>query len=153
MSANGNSQPQHGVRVEVRGLRKSYDGHLVLKGIDFAVEREEIFVIMGPSGSGKTVLLKHIIGLESPDRGEILIEGQSIQTPGVMDQYRLAMVLQSGALLNSLTVGENVGLYLSEHRLKPPAEIGRMVSEQLELIDLKGSEEPSTSELSRGMKK
>src|SRR3989442_11584719 len=101
MSANGNSQPQHGVRVEVRGLRKSYDGQLVLKGLDFTVEREEIFVIMGPSGSGKSVLLKHIIGLEAPDAGEILIEGEPIKTSGVMDKYRLAMVFQSGALLNS----------------------------------------------------
>src|SRR5262245_21808472 len=114
---SGDSQPYHGVRVEVRGLRKSYGGQLVLKGIDFVVEREEIFVIMGPSGSGKSVLLKHIIGLEKPDAGEILLEGESIQKPEVMEKYRLAMVFQSGALLNSLTVGENVGLYLSEHRL------------------------------------
>src|SRR5947207_6081861 len=134
MSANGNSQPQHGVRVEVRGLRKSYDGHLVLKGIDFNVEPEEIFVIMGPSGSGKSVSLKHIIGLESPDAGQILIEGEPINAEGVMDKYRLAMVFQSGALLNSLTVGENVGLYLSEHRLKPPEEIERIVTEKLDFL-------------------
>src|SRR5213594_702355 len=140
MSANGNSQPQHGVRVEVRGLRKSYDGHLVLKGIDFTVERSEIFVIMGPSGSGKSVMLKHIIGLEKPDAGEILIEGESIHAPGVMDKYRLAMVFQSGALLNSLTVGENVGLYLAEHRLKPPEEIARVVIEKLEVVGLKETE-------------
>src|SRR5881409_1376287 len=153
MSANGNSQPQHGVRVEVRGLRKSYDGHLVLKGIDFAVEREEIFVIMGPSGSGKSVLLKHIIGLETPDDGEILIEGESIQSPGVMDKYRMAMVFQSGALFNSLTVGENVGLYLSEHQLKTPAEIDRIVKEKLEIVGLKGQEDRNPSDLSGGMKK
>src|SRR5216110_897004 len=137
MSANGNSQPQQSVRVEVRGLRKSYDGHLVLKGIDFAVEHEEIFVIMGPSGSGKSVLLKHIIGLEKPDAGEILLEGESIQSQDVMDKYRLAMVFQSGALLNSLTVGENVGLYLAEHRLKKPAEIDRIANEKLEFLGLK----------------
>src|SRR5438552_10572228 len=107
---NGDSEPLHGVRVEVRGLRKSYAGQLVLKGIDFTVEREEIFVIMGPSGSGKSVLLKHIIGLETPDAGDIMIEGESIRDPAVMDKHRLAMVFQSGALLNSLTVGENVGL-------------------------------------------
>src|SRR5881409_1862509 len=153
MSANGNSQPQHGVRVEVRGLRKSYAGQLVLKGIDFVVEREEIFVIMGPSGSGKSVLLKHVIGLERPDAGEILLEGESIQTEGVMDKYRLAMVFQSGALLNSLTVGENVGLYLSEHRLKPPEEISRVVAAKLEVVGLKGVEDKSVSELSGGMKK
>src|SRR5438270_8644692 len=118
MSAN--SQPLRGIRVEVRGLKKSYDGQIVLKGIDFAVERGEIFVIMGPSGSGKSVLLKHIIGLEKPDAGEILIESESIYAAGVKDKYRLAMVFKSGALLKSLTVGENVGLYLAEHRLKKP---------------------------------
>ena len=151
MSAN--SQPQSSVRVEVRGLRKSYDGQLVLKGIDFTVEREEIFVIMGPSGSGKSVLLKHIIGLETPDAGEILIEGESISAPGVMDKYRLAMVFQSGALLNSLTVGENVGLYLREHRLKKPEEIDRIATEKLDFLGLKGVKDRSPSELSGGMKK
>ena len=84
--------------------------------VSFTVERGEIFVLMGPSGSGKSVLLKHIIGLEEADAGELLIEGQSIHTEGLRDRYRMAMVFQSGALLNSLTVGENVGLYLREHR-------------------------------------
>jgi phospholipid/cholesterol/gamma-HCH transport system ATP-binding protein len=130
-------QPQHSVSVEVRRLRKSYSGVPVLKGLDFKVERGEIFVIMGPSGSGKSVLLKHIIGLEAPDEGEILIEGQSITEEGVADKYRLAMVFQSGALLNSLTVGENVGLYLSEHRLKPRQEIERIAVEKLEFLGLK----------------
>ena len=142
-----------GVGVEVRGLRKSFNGQEVLKGLDFKVEPGEIFVIMGPSGSGKSVLLKQIIGLELPDEGEILINGESIQSPDVMEKHRMAMVFQSGALLNSLTVGENVGLYLSEHRLKPPEEIGRIVAENLEVVGLKGTEEKMPSELSGGMKK
>jgi phospholipid/cholesterol/gamma-HCH transport system ATP-binding protein len=108
---------------------------------------------MGPSGSGKTVLLKHLIGLEEPDAGEILIEGQPIQSPEVMSRYRMAMVFQSGALLNSLTVGENVGLYLAEHRLQPPEEITRIVAEKLEVVGLKGTEEKMPSDLSGGMKK
>src|SRR5829696_4168202 len=145
--------PEQSVRVEVKGLRKSYMGTPVLKGIDFEVKRGEIFVIMGPSGSGKSVLMKHIIGLETPDEGDILIEGESIQSPGVMDKYRLAMVFQSGALLNSLTVGENVGLYLAEHRLKTPAEISRVVTEKLEAVGLKGTEGKLPAELSGGMKK
>src|SRR5580765_6186903 len=148
-------QPQAapGLRVEVRGLRKSYDGHLVLKGIDFAVEQEEIFVIMGPSGSGKSVLLKHIIGLEPPDAGDILLEGESVGQPGVMDKYRLALVFQSGALLNSLNVLDNVGLYLSEHRLKSPQEITRIATEKLEFLGLKNVSDRFPSELSGGMKK
>jgi phospholipid/cholesterol/gamma-HCH transport system ATP-binding protein len=146
------STPQ-GVSVTVRGLRRSFDGHPVLQGLNFGVERGEVFVVMGPSGSGKSVLLKHIIGLETPDEGEILIEGESIQSPGVMDKYRMAMVFQSGALLNSLTVGENVGLYLSEHRLKPPEEIARIVRDKLEIVGLKGQENRNPGELSGGMKK
>jgi phospholipid/cholesterol/gamma-HCH transport system ATP-binding protein len=146
------SQSQ-GVSVQVRGLRKSFDGQEVLAGLDFEVQPGEIFVIMGPSGSGKTVLLKHLIGLEEPDAGEILIAGQSIQSPEVMSRYRMAMVFQSGALLNSLTVGENVGLYLAEHRLKPPQEIERIVADKLEVVGLKGTEGKMPSDLSGGMKK
>src|SRR6266850_2711067 len=150
---NAVTPTQQGARVTVRGLRRSFDGQPVLKGLDFDVRRGEVFVVMGPSGSGKSVLLKHIIGLEIQDEGEILIEGESIQAPGVMDKYRMAMVFQSGALLNSLTVGENVGLYLSEHRLKPPEEIARIVNEKLEFLGLKGVQDRSPSELSGGMKK
>jgi phospholipid/cholesterol/gamma-HCH transport system ATP-binding protein len=144
---------QLGVSVQVIGLRKSFHGHEVLHGLDFQVQPSEVFVIMGPSGSGKSVLLKHIIGLEEPDSGEILIDGQDIQSPGVMEQYRMAMVFQSGALLNSLTVGENVGLYLAEHRLKRPEEINRIVAEKLEVVGLKGTQDNMPGELSGGMKK
>jgi len=150
---NSLASNQRGVSLQVRGLRKSFDGQEVLKGLDFEVKPGEIFVIMGPSGSGKTVLLKQLIGLEPPDAGQILIEGRSVQSPEVREQYRLAMVFQSGALFNSLTVGENVGLYLSEHRLKPPEEIARIVAEKLEVVGLKGTEDKLPSELSGGMKK
>ena len=144
---------QKGVAVQVRGLRKSFNGQEVLKGLDFDVKPGEIFVIMGPSGSGKSVLLKHIIGLETPDAGEILINGESVQSPEVLSRYRMALVFQSGALFSSLTVGENVGLYLSEHRLQPPGEIARIVSEKLEVVGLKGAEDKWPGELSGGMKK
>lgn len=141
------------VGVTVRGLKKGYHGNGVLHGIDFEVNPGEIFVIMGPSGSGKSVLLKHIIGLDRPDEGEILINGRHVASTNVLEQYRVAMVFQSGALLNSLTVGENIGLYLSEHRLKSQKEIDRIVAEKLELVGLKGLENRHPSELSGGMKK
>lgn len=144
---------QHGVSVQVRGVRRSFGAQEVLKGIDLEVQPGEIFVIMGPSGSGKSVLLRHIIGLEPPDAGEILVNGESIHTADVASKYRMAMVFQSGALLNSITVGENIGLYLSEHRLKKPEEIARIVSEKLEVVGLKGTEAKFPSELSGGMKK
>ena len=142
-----------GVSLQVRGLRKSFGGQEVLKGIDLDVWPGEIFVIMGPSGSGKSVLLKHLIGLEVPDAGEILINGESVGSAEIAAKYRMALVFQSGALLNSLTVGENVGLYLTEHRLKPAAEIERIVAEKLETVGLLDAVDKMPGELSGGMKK
>ena len=146
------SQPDN-VSVEVRGLRKSFDRLEVLKGISFKVNPGEIFVIMGPSGSGKSVLLRHIIGLETPDAGEILIQGEPVGAGEVRDKYRMAMVFQSAALLTSLSVGENVGLYLTEHFLKTPAEIAAIVAGKLEAVGLPGIEHRAPGELSGGMQK
>jgi len=153
MNAPTKTNECRGVSLKVQNLRKSYNGIEVLKGIDFDVSPGEVFVIMGPSGSGKSVMLRHLIGLEQPDTGEILIDGKPIHSPEVMDQYRMAMVFQSGALLNSLTVGENVGLYLTEHQLKSPQEIAKIVAEKLEVVGLKGKQEVMPADLSGGMKK
>jgi phospholipid/cholesterol/gamma-HCH transport system ATP-binding protein len=142
-----------GLKLEVRNLRKSYDGHEVLHGLDLTVQPGEVFIIMGPSGSGKTVLLKQLIGLERPDGGEVLVNGQRVDSLEALEKFRMAMVFQSGALLNSLTVGENVGLYLTEHRLKPPAEIARIVAEKLEVVGLGEAVDKMPGELSGGMKK
>jgi phospholipid/cholesterol/gamma-HCH transport system ATP-binding protein len=150
---NGDHSNHSGVGLVVRGLRKNFGEQEVLKGVSFEVKPGEIFVIMGPSGSGKSVLLKHLIGLEEADAGEILINGEPITTPEIAAKYRMALVFQSGALLNSLTVGENVGLYLSEHRLKPAEEIKRIVEEKLEDVGLKEAVDKMPSELSGGMKK
>ena len=156
-AALGNHVPSvaehRGVGLQVRGLRKSYDGHEVLRGIDFEVNPGEIFVIMGPSGCGKTVLLRQLIGLETPDQGEIRVEGQMLQPPELTTRYRVALVFQSGALLTSLTVGQNVGFYLAEHHLKPPKEIAEIVSRDLESVGLKGTENEMPDELSGGMTK
>lgn len=150
---NAPAKSTDGVSLQVRRLCKRFGRQEVLRGVDFEVQPGEVFVLMGPSGSGKSVLLKHIIGLETPDEGDILINGESVLAPGVLERYRVAMVFQSGALLNSLTVAENVGLYLSEHRLKPPEEIARIVSEKLAVVGLQGAEDKLPSELSGGMKK
>ncbi len=141
------------VSVQIQGLRKSFGEVEVLHGIDLKIAPREVFVIMGPSGSGKSVLLKHLIGLETPDAGDVLIDGHSIQSPGMLERYRLAMVFQSGALLNSLTVAENVGLYLTEHQLLPQDEIDQIVKQKLEALGLKGQEDRMPEELSGGMKK
>ncbi len=150
---NANSPEQQGVSLSVRGLRKSYSGNEVLKGIDLDVNAGEIFVIMGPSGGGKSVLLRQIIGLEEPDQGEVLIAGRAIQSPDITTRYRVAMVFQSGALLTSLTVAENVGFYLARHSLKTPAEIADIVARDLGEVGLKGAENKMPDELSGGMRK
>ena len=150
---NASDQNNSGVSLVVRGLRKSFDDLQVLKGIGFEVKPGEIFVIMGPSGSGKSVLLKHLIGLETPDAGEILINGEPVTSPEVAAKYRMALVFQSGALLSSLTVGENVGLYLTEHRLKTPEEIRKIVTEKLADVGLKDVMDKMPADLSGGMKK
>jgi phospholipid/cholesterol/gamma-HCH transport system ATP-binding protein len=141
------------VKVEVRDLRKSFGLMQVLKGVSFTVNPGELFVVMGPSGGGKSVLLKHIIGLITADSGEILIEGESILNPEIRTKCRMAMVFQSAALLTSLSVGENVGLYLTEHQLKSPAEINSIVAQKLEAVGLKGIQDRSPGELSGGMQK
>jgi phospholipid/cholesterol/gamma-HCH transport system ATP-binding protein len=152
MTSRTNSSSS-GVSLQVKGLRKSFNGQEVIHGIDFEVMPGEIFVIMGPSGSGKSVLLKHLIGLETADAGEIHINGEAIQSHEIAAKYRVALVFQSGALLNSLTVGENVGLYLTEHRLKTAGEIDRIVAEKLEDVGLKDAMTKMPVELSGGMKK
>lgn len=143
-----------GLPVNIRNLEKSFGRQKVLKGLNFEIRAGEIFVLMGPSGSGKSVFLRHIIGLETPDSGEIQIGDQLSTSEAIGDHYRLAIVFQSGGLLNSLTAGENVGLYLSEHRLKTPEQIDRIVSEKLALVRL-GPDvaDKFPSELSGGMRK
>ena len=142
-----------GVRVQVERLNKFFGPKHVLRDLTLQVEPGETFVIFGPSGCGKSVLLKHIAGLLTPDSGRILADGTPIE-PGVGGEaFRLAMVFQSSALFNSLTVGENVGLWLKEHRIGRPEEIARVVAEKLQLVGLAGTERSRPAELSGGMKK
>ncbi len=148
------SQPQS-INLKVKDLKKSYDGKAVLKGIHFEVDAHSIFVIMGPSGSGKSVLLRHLIGLESPDDGVVLLNDRSIHDPIVREQLELAIVFQSGGLLNSISVGENVGLYLKEYKRMPADEIDAIVDDSLEKVGLNVADDKykMPSSLSGGMKK
>jgi len=150
---NGGNDKNGDVRVEIRGVRKAFGDHSVLNGVSLTVEPGEIFVIMGPSGSGKSVLLRHIIGLEEPDEGEVLINNHPATAPETRDHCRMAMVFQGGALLNSLTLAENMGLYLREHRLKPEAEIKQVIDEKLAIVGLEDAKEKLPTELSGGMRK
>lgn len=141
-----------GVGIEVQRLNKFFGGHHVLRDLDLRVETGETFVIFGPSGCGKSVLLKHIPGLLTPDSGRILADGEDLHAEG-RRRFRMAMVFQSSALFNSLSVGENVGLWLKEHRICGPTEIAGIVAEKLALVGLAGQEHAMPAELSGGMKK
>jgi phospholipid/cholesterol/gamma-HCH transport system ATP-binding protein len=141
-----------GVRVEVHRLNKFFGEKHVLTDLELTVEPGETFVIFGPSGCGKSVFLKHLCGLLVPDSGEIRLDGEPVGSEASR-RFRLAMVFQSSALFNSLTVGENVGLWLKEHRICGVPEIARIVAEKLALVGLSGAERSRPSELSGGMRK
>jgi phospholipid/cholesterol/gamma-HCH transport system ATP-binding protein len=142
-----------GVRIEVQHLNKFFGPKHVLRDLNLTVESGETFVIFGPSGCGKSVLLKHITGLLQPDSGKILVDGEDLRAGNGNRRFRMAMVFQSSALFNSLSVGENVGLWLKEHRICGADEISRIVAEKLQLVGLAGTERAMPSELSGGMKK
>jgi phospholipid/cholesterol/gamma-HCH transport system ATP-binding protein len=148
-------QPVRGVDVRIEKLNKFFGEHHVLTDIDLAIRAGETFSIIGPSGTGKSILLRHIIRLETPDSGQVYVDDQPLfgeDTPPVRS-YRSSMVFQSSALFNSLTVSENVGLWLREHRICPEERIRGIISEKLAIVGLEGKEHLQTAELSGGMKK
>jgi len=151
-----NYEESHGVSIRIEKLNKSFDGNHVLKDIDLEISPGETFSIIGPSGTGKSVLLKHVVKLEKPDSGRIYIDGHDIYAE-MKDEaerdYRYSMVFQSSALFNSLSVGENVGLWLREKRICIEPRIRRIIRDKLRLVGLEGKEELMTSELSGGMRK
>lgn len=140
-----------GVSVHIEKLNKYFGSNHVLKDIELDVRAGETFSIIGPSGTGKSILLRHVIGLETPDSGRILINGEPLEVPS--RSYRSSMVFQSSALFNSLSVGENIGLWLREHRIFPESRILEIISEKLAIVGLEGKEGLRTAELSGGMRK
>jgi phospholipid/cholesterol/gamma-HCH transport system ATP-binding protein len=140
-----------GISVRIEKLNKFFGSNHVLKDVDLDVGAGETFSIIGPSGTGKSILLRHVIGLETPDSGRILINGEPLDKAS--GSYRCSMVFQSSALFNSLSVGENIGLWLREHRICPESRILEIISEKLAIVGLEGKDELKTAELSGGMKK
>jgi phospholipid/cholesterol/gamma-HCH transport system ATP-binding protein len=151
-----NLNDTRGVNIRIEKLNKYFGKNHVLKDIYLEIMAGETFSIIGPSGTGKSVLLKHMVKLEKPDSGEIFIDDVPIFTQKKVDSvrdYRYSMVFQSSALFNSLTVGENVGLWLREKRICKESRIKEIIKEKLERVGLAGKEGLLTSELSGGMKK
>jgi phospholipid/cholesterol/gamma-HCH transport system ATP-binding protein len=143
--------------IRIRGLKKMLGRKQVLDGIDLDIEKGETVVVLGPSGTGKSVLLKHIIGLMQPDAGSIEIEGEELvgRRESELNRIRIkfGMLFQGAALFDSMTVGENVGMALVEHRKLPPDEVAKIVAERLEWVGLKGVEAMKPASLSGGMRK
>lgn len=152
LEQNSGKTKAKAARVTIKNVHKSYGSLHVLKDVSLEIKPGEIFAIMGPSGSGKSVLLRQISGLEIPESGKVEIDGQ-VPELKFSEESRVGMVFQSGALLSSLTVEENVGLFLSEHRIYPKEKIKSLVSDKLKAVGLTGIEDKYPSELSGGMKK
>jgi phospholipid/cholesterol/gamma-HCH transport system ATP-binding protein len=143
--------------IEVNNLVRKFGDRTVLDDISFNVHRGETVVIMGGSGCGKSTLLRHMIGSIKPTSGAVKLFGEEITTMKERElervRLRFGMLFQSGALLASLTVGENVALPLLQHTDKSPDEIEEIVKEKLEMVGLTGFEDLKPDEISGGMKK
>jgi phospholipid/cholesterol/gamma-HCH transport system ATP-binding protein len=143
--------------IVVRGLTKSFGDKQVLRGVDLEVREGETLVVLGGSGEGKTVLLRHLNGLERPDRGEVIAAGRRLNDLSEDELYavrlQIGMVFQLGALFDSLNVYGNVSYSLREHGWKDERAIERRVREVLAMVEMRGVEQLYPAELSGGMKK
>lgn len=138
-------------------VHKKLGGRKVLDGVTLSVEPGETLAVVGPSGVGKSTLIKHIVGLMTPDTGDVLVDGHSVVSATRRELSILrelfGVVFQGAALLNSLTVAENVALPLVEHTRLPRQKINEIVAEKLGLVRLAGFEDYIPAELSGGMRK
>ncbi len=143
--------------ITVRNLTLAYGSALVLKDIDFSVDREDIFIIMGVNGCGKSTLLKSMIGLKQPVKGQIFYDGINFwdTAPDIRSRVlmRIGILYQKNALWSSMTLGENVGLPLEEFTELGKDRIREIVSFKLSLVGLGGFEKYFPSQLSGGMQK
>ncbi|MGQ3684889.1 MAG: ABC transporter ATP-binding protein [Candidatus Loosdrechtia sp.] len=145
------------VIIEFKDVYKSFNGLLVHNGINLSVQEGEIISLLGGSGSGKSVLLKEIIGLMKPDKGDITVMGHNVTQMNedslIELREHVGMLFQGAALFDSLTVFENIAYPLREHLRLTEREIRKRVSEKLNLVGLAGIENKMPDELSGGMKK
>ncbi|MGE5215833.1 MAG: ABC transporter ATP-binding protein [Chloroflexota bacterium] len=143
--------------IRVVDLHKSFAGHAVLKGVNLELEAGKITTIIGGSGSGKTVLLKHLNALLLPDRGSIFVGDQDITRlrPSALNDVRrkFGVLFQSAALLDSMTLYDNIAFPLREKTRLTETEIERKVNESLDQVGLAGAGYKLPAEVSGGMKK
>jgi phospholipid/cholesterol/gamma-HCH transport system ATP-binding protein len=145
--------------IRLVGVRKRFGPKIIFSGLDLEVRRGETLTLMGPSGSGKSVMLKMLIGLLSPDEGQILVDGRDVVPMGDEEltevRRRIAYLFQGAALFDSQTVGENVAYGLREQfwNTMRDEEIQTRVAQALELVGLPGIQAMRPSDLSGGMRK
>jgi phospholipid/cholesterol/gamma-HCH transport system ATP-binding protein len=146
-----------GPAIRVRGLRKAYGDLVVLNNLNFEFERGKVYAVMGPSGCGKSTLLRMLIGAEPPDAGDVQVDGIDVHSPQrkVRDKARrkFGVLFQSAALLNGLTVAQNVALPIQRHTDLPQSTIDLMVKLKLELVGMADAADKYPYEISGGMKK
>jgi len=144
--------------IEIHDLHKSFGRKKVLNGINLEIETGETLVIIGRSGCGKSVLVKHIVGLLSPDSGYVKVKGEVVDNMNKSELYNLrrkfGFLFQGSALFDSMTVEENIALPLieSNNGYSYP-EIEKQVAEKLEMVGMSGVQQLKPAELSGGMKK
>jgi phospholipid/cholesterol/gamma-HCH transport system ATP-binding protein len=143
--------------IVIDSVSKRLGAKQVLRGVSLNVAAGESVAIIGRSGTGKSVLLKHVVGLMEPDAGTVRVDGVDVASLGTHDllelRKRMGMLFQGGALFDSLSVGDNVGLPLREHTKVNETQVALVVREKLHLVGLEGVEDMRPSSLSGGMKK
>ena len=144
--------------IVIENLHKEFENNKVLRGVDLTIKDGETLAIIGPSGCGKSVLLKHIVGLMSPDEGRVKVESNDLNELSRKELYEVrrmfGFLFQGAALFDSMTVEENIGLPLVEHENGfSYDDIKKVIGEKLELVGLPGIEGLKPAELSGGMKK
>ncbi len=146
-----------GPKIAVIDLWKSFGDKQVLRGVNLEVATGESLVVVGASGTGKSVLLKHLIGLMSPDRGHVVVDGEDLVCADpaacLAIRRKFGMSFQEGALFDSLDVYENIAFPLRRHTRMREKEIATRVGECLDLVHLVGIERKAVSELSGGMRR
>src|SRR5437879_910089 len=143
--------------IEVDDLHKGFDGNQVLDGVTCQIPTGKISVVMGPSGTGKSVLLRHVVGLLYPDKGDVRVAGKSVPDLNEEELLELrrniGMLFQDGALFSSMNLFDNVAFPLRQHTKKAEKEIREIVMDRLKEVGLAGAEKKMPGELSGGMRK
>jgi phospholipid/cholesterol/gamma-HCH transport system ATP-binding protein len=148
---------QREAHITVRDLTMAYGSFVLMRDMNFTINRGDIFIIMGGSGCGKSTLMRHLVGLKAPAKGQVFYNGISFWDAPPQERDRImrgvGILYQSGALWSSMTLAENVALPLEQYTDLNPGEIRELVSLKLALVGLAGFEEFYPSEISGGMRK